>query len=452
MTHILHINDNNLLIQQSLDAGGDIVQRSRGYAWLNGDEVRFDLNSDTAPVRHLHLKPQEINSRYWQQCAENSIPPNGAGMRHAADLVWRHLAELKSAVEFQDLALIVPAHYQDTHLRLLLGVAKANGIDVSAMFAKPVYAVRQYAETMGEFVHVDVQLHQTVVSKVAVSERSLELTHVDTNADVSLSSLQDGLLQALQQRFIQHDRFDPLHDAETEQQLFDQLPTIVAAALTQEKAPVGVQHKGRLYNTTFERSDVESSFSDLLDLIGAKRVHVIVDMNNGFDLSQLNGSNITNLSWASMPQALHSAELSSKNESGDVVYRTSLPFLKPKSVSKPKSESLTDATHASELKATESDLPKVSQLEAADEISTVTHLMQLGVAVPLNNASIVTDEALLKLSIATQASDDVSDMLKRGKLEIVNEPSRTYLKPNDRLMSPIADGVITAISVSESQS
>ena len=109
--------------------------RSQGYAWLKDDEVLFDVNHSERPVDHCRLAPQQVNNRYWQQCAQTAIASNGAGMRHAADLIWKHLSEVKAKHELTALALVVPAHYRDTHLQLLLGVAKATGLTISALIS-----------------------------------------------------------------------------------------------------------------------------------------------------------------------------------------------------------------------------------------------------------------------------------------------------------------------------
>ena len=158
----LHINDNNLLLQALQEEGGKTIQRSRGYAWFKGEDVIFDLTNDVEPVRQCRRVPQQINSRYWQQCAQTAIGENAAGMRHAADIIWKHLGEFKKLNSLEKLALVVPANYRDAHLQLLLGVSKANDLDITSLISKPVWASLNSGIKESQIVHLDVQLHQTV--------------------------------------------------------------------------------------------------------------------------------------------------------------------------------------------------------------------------------------------------------------------------------------------------
>ena len=119
------------------------------------------------------------------------------------------------------MALVVPANYRDAHLQLLLGVAKANQLEITSLISKPAWCTRQARLAASKVVHVDVQMHQTVVSTVSISDTEVVLENAKVVAEVSLVNMQEALLQSLQACFIREDRFDPLHDAGTEQQLFD---------------------------------------------------------------------------------------------------------------------------------------------------------------------------------------------------------------------------------------
>ncbi len=438
MAHILHINDNHLLVQSALEEGGSVLQRSQGYAWLKGKEVLFDLNSELSPRSQCRLSPQQINSRYWQQCAKTAIAGNGAGMRHAADLIWKHLTELKAKLALDELAMVVPAHYQDSHLKLLLGVAKASGLQATALISKPVLAAQQANLSVGRAWHIDVQMHQVVVSQLSVNETEVVLEDIDVKPEIGLYALQEALLHKLQASFIQTDRFDPLHDAETEQQLFDQLPSIVERACGGEKVSVSLGLNNKLYNAEASNADMQSVFSELTELIDSLSSNqIIVDLNDEFDLSQLTGIADKSISWADTPKPIVNAMAVNMNDAGEVIYQTSLPVSKLSRVEKsPKTP----------LVAEQSQPQASTESSSASELIDATHLMQLGLAVPIQNAKIAITNARLSLAFSEQASDVVG-MLKSGELQIINDQTRHALKANDRLMSPLADGVITAVTL-----
>ena len=456
MTHVLHVSDNNLLLQ-SLAQGGDhgvTVARSQGYAWLKGDQVLFDINSESSPVAHCRLAPQQINSRYWQQCAQTAISDNGAGMRHAADLIWKHLAELKAKFDLESLVLVVPANYRDPHLQLLLGVAKAAGLDILALISKPVLAVQQHLIDANTALHVDVQLHQTVISTLAIDGTDIRLVDVDIKPELGIQSMQESLLHALQNNFIRSDRFDPLHDADTEQQLFNQLPNIVQSAVKGEKSNVGVQHQGKLYSTVIDSSESEAALAGMVTQLRELRApQLLVDMNASFNFSDLSSLASQNIRWVSDDcPAPSAAAIAGKNEQGNVVYQTTLPNLgdRPSQTSKERDSAVEQASVTQAASQVDQPVKQSMVSSSANaEQPTATHLVQLGLAIRVDQASITTDGAVLKLvrSDTSSPASSMAELLGNGGLQIINDQDRTELLANDRLMSPVADGVITAITL-----
>lgn len=436
MPYILHLNDNNLLIQQ-----GETVSRSQGYAWLKGDAVVFDGDPVDAPVKHCRLAPQEINSRYWQQCEQSAIANNGAGMRHAADLVWRHLGDLKARFSIDDAVLVVPSHYRSSNLQLLLGIAKSSKINVYGLVNKAVLALHKQVTSSGDYLHLDVQLHQTVISQLNVNDGMMSLGEVEVLQDVGIHAMQEALLKALQNNFIQNDRFDPLHDAETEQQLFDQLPEIAQQIAESGKASVGLQHQGRMHSTSMDSklwyATLEPFFKKLISTGKAANVqHVYVDMNAAFDaavpLSLVNAG----LSVIDAVPAVDAPLLDSDTTAeGALVYRTELP-----SARSTKESAAVDTG----LQAKPQSVKTNVQAAAVDTSNgSATHLLLSGIAVPINKAELRTDNSQLSLHVA--ASGNVEAMIQAGKLVILNDEGRHALRPNDRLGSSLADGVITVI-------
>lgn len=442
MSHILHINDNNLLVQQISEGRMVLLLRSQGYAWLKEDQVIFDLEDDNHPAKHCRIAPQEINNRYWQQCAQTAIAGNGAGMRHAADLIWKHLGALKSKLDINSLAMVVPANYRDSHLQLLLGVAKANDLVSPGLVSKPVLAAQQERFPIGTATHIDLQLHQTVVSTLTVSATEVTLSDVVIKTDLGIHALQESLLRNLQVAFIRSERFDPLHDATTEQQLFDQLPAIIASLANGDKVSVGVEHQGKLYSTSVDRNEVEDAFIEFNALLKENVGNVIIDTNAAFDLSGLQGLANQALVWATGAPSLNLESFGSDGADGTeeaLLYQTSLPSLRKSTV---------DTVRP--LPAKKSHTERVKKTEPLNDGATsVTHLMQKGVAIAINQVCVNVDNAILSIN-SHESVSDLDDMLKNGQLEIVNDAARSSvaeLRANDRLVSPLADGVLTALRV-----
>ena len=445
MTHLIYINDNNLLIQ-----AGSNVQRAQGYAWLKGDEVLFDTDATRSPVRHCRLAPQEINNRYWQQCDESSVTQNGAGMRHAADLIWRHLGELKQQHDIDSAVLVVPSHYRQTNLQLLLGVAKSSGIAVTGLVNKAVLALHDKSLESGSYTHLDVQLHQTVSSTLHLDSGVLKLGAVEIIQDVGIHAMHEALLKGLQKNFIQNDRFDPLHDAGTEQQLFDQLPELMQQINESGKVNIGVQHQGRLHSTSLDARAWDAFLEPFVMKILAAGAntgaqHVYVELNAAFDAAlpqTLNDAGLTVIEGVNRVPS----ELLEHREGDAVVYLTDLPSINQSSLAKnPQPSTAADVDDSKKSTPPGNGVVKSSTSRAAAVLENgATHLLLAGQAIEIDKVNIVIDGSELTMQ---SGSSNVKSMLAKGQLTVLNDEGRLELQPNDRLGSQLADGVITVIQV-----
>jgi len=437
MIHILHINDYNLVVQST-----EVLARSQGYAWIKDGAVMFDCNSELAPIKSCRLEPQQINSRYWQQCEQSSIASNSAGMRHAADLIWRHLSELKSQYALGKVLLVVPSHYQAANLQLLLGIAKSCGIEVVGLLNKAIAAVHDRSGDIGEYLHVDVQLHQSVCTRVIDDGKRVSLGDVDVVQSVGIQAMQDAALKAIQEKFIQNDRFDPLHYAETEQQIFDQLNDVAKQVQELGKATITVQHQERLHRISIDSKLWSATLTPLLQKVLAQTsgaARVFIDLNGAFHNSVLPDLVNKKLSVLAEPPKLNASSLASDVSVDEpLIYQTEMP----KSVSSSMPESGARTAVKSEL-GTESNLP----INRASELKTnsATHLLHLGVAVPISRAELRTETS--QLSLHEGGSGNVQSLLDSGQIFIVNDEPRRTIALNDRLGSHLADGVITVIRV-----
>lgn len=450
MVDALHINDNNLVLES---AGQRSV--SQGYAWLKGDQVLFDIDQLDSPVSHCRVAPQQINNRYWQQCEQSAIPANGAGMRHAADLVWQHLNQLRQQKNLTDLILVVPSHYRESNLQLLLGIAKACQLEVKGLLNKAVLALQNELQADGEYWHFDVQLHQTVCSRIGLAKGLVSLAEVEILSDVGIYLMQEALLKGLQNNFIQNDRFDPLHDAATEQQLFDQLPNIAMQLADTGKASVGLEHQGRLHNTTLDAKEWQAllaPFSDRLIDVSGSADGSYIDFNAAFDNAGLDL--LTQAGFIQMHQAVNFpvGYEAVASDSGSIIYRTDLPLSKPRAKPTKNADVSKQAIEQSKLAANSHD--KLSQAQEKSSTSPfnadvslplVTHVLCGGKAMPVANAYITTENGVLGLQQGAQGN--VQQLLSSGGLFILNDEGRRELKINDRIGSNLADGVLTVIQV-----
>lgn len=452
MPTTLHLNDNNIVIQ-----AGDQTHRSQGFAWLKKGEVYFDLNAQHNAVENCRIAPQQINNRYWLQCEQSTIPPNKSGMRHSADLIWRHLSELTKAFQLTEVVLVVPSHYQTANLQLLLGVAQTCGLKVVGLVNKAIWELADQVDQPGSYLHIDIQLHQTVCSIVSLQDGELSLSAVDVVQQISLQAIQDSLLKAIQHSFIQNDRFDPLHHAETEQQLFNQLPAFAEQLLQQKIINIQLDYQGSQHSSSVDSLqwfDAIDSFKQQLDTILQNNAEMITSASaslsnsdpagrvflssNGFQALQL-GPTVTLLGD---PASRSYAELfGSNDDNAELDYDCSVaikdrPFEEPNQSTQEACATLPKEAGAGKRSAG-------AQLNSTAE--RATHLLQAGIAVPLQTACISWSDNQLMLH--RDDTPNLTQLLTSGKLFVVGDAARTSLLPNDRLGSNLADGVITVVQV-----
>lgn len=440
MQAIISINDNNILIQQR-----DTIVSTQGYACLLDDEILFDFADSRSAIKSCRLTPQQIQNRYWQQCAQTSIGTNNSEVRNSADLIWRHMSSMREKFALDQVVFVVPSHYQQDNLQLLLGIANSAGLTPKGLVNKAVLVAQHQVQQDGNYFHIDLQLHQTVCSLVEVRQGVANLSDIDIVNDVSILQIQDALLRQMQQSFIQNDRFDPLHYADTEQQLFDQLSDVAKNIALEGKASIAVKHAAQLHSITFDsnqwNSVIEPFATKMMSMAKAnKSAHILMQLNRlfaGIVPPSLNKAGVSLVE----DSFLIKSNLVNENSFNDqgLVYRLELPLLQAKGQSEPVEKSVNKP-----ISHTQDKPRSQNQVQASD---TVTHLMQAGLAIPLQHTHINISAGQLELSHADISN--VTTMLENQQLFILNDSKRSNLQLNDRLGSNHADGVINAIQVLE---
>ena len=440
MTDILYISDNNLRLQKSNSSS---IVHSQGYAWLKGDQVIFDNQLDNKPINFCRLSPQEINNRYWLQCDKSSVSANKAGMRHSADLIWKHLSELKRENGISELVLVVPSHYRSENLELLFGILVSLEIKVKGIINGAILSLNKQLSSDGHYIHADVQLHQTVLSFIEVKHGRATLSDVETLQSVGIGAMYDALLKTLQKQFIANGRFDPLHNAETEQQLFNSLPKITKQLNQSTKAVVEVNFQNQLHSTSIDDkvwNDTLRPFVEELLQVKSRADHLFIQMNNAFEHVALSGLTATAVTLLGDALLEKSSSLPNAQSNNGLQYVTEFQVFNPQEQTQQKLKN----TKVESSPKTVSD--GVEKAGLKKQTRTATHLLQGGIAVAIEHAEIrMLDQ---QLTLHKSKLGNAQSLLSTGKIIVLNDESCRQFRPNDRLGSHLVDGVITVIRVS----
>ena len=211
---VIEINDAAL---QAADAGG-ILATSPGFALLQGKELRLGAEAE---ARH-RLFPTNSHDKFWHELNLAPLPVRGR-IRHHADLAYSHLLALANEAEIDgEVIFAIPGHFTQEQLGLLLGIAGQCPFQATGMIDSALAAAISAAPA-ADVVHVSLHLHQVLLTRILIRDGE---AIVDNVAQVPLAGRQqllDALMRVANDAFIRQCRFNPQHEAVSEQQLYSLL-------------------------------------------------------------------------------------------------------------------------------------------------------------------------------------------------------------------------------------
>ncbi len=239
-----HLNDAGIVVVDDQR----ILYREPGFALLEDSHL---VTGDDA-YRSARLKPRNIQNHYWSELHAEPLADRRFRHLSAADLVSRQLEQMWRRVSGHGsrLAMAVPPTMSKASLGLLLGIAAELGIPIVAMVDAAVAATRRRYEHAVP-VHVDIGLHSSTLSRLQ-QDRQVQADRSVVVDDAGMLALQDSWLRLIAEAFVQQSRFDPLHTAETEQALQNQLPDWLARASTSSAVTMHVEYRGSRHEAGIE--------------------------------------------------------------------------------------------------------------------------------------------------------------------------------------------------------
>lgn len=191
-----------------------------GYALLTDQGV---VTGEEA-MRKAWLLPQQSNNQYWHQLSLSPLTGANRYARHHADLAYAQLQSLyRESGKPENIIFAVPGNFTNDQLSILLGLAKASPFNATGLVDSAV-AATCHADTTGDVIHIDIQLHSSVITRLECGARITRLQK-GQHPDVSLQGFYDTWAHFIANKFINQYRYDPMHTAKGEQQLRNLLPS-----------------------------------------------------------------------------------------------------------------------------------------------------------------------------------------------------------------------------------
>jgi hypothetical protein len=149
----------------------------------------------------------------------------------------------------------VPPHYRREQLGVLLGIAQECAIRVRALVDSAAAASsRPYPGQ--QLLYLDAGLHRVSITRLQQSEQDVASQAGSELADIGLAGLNDHWARRLAELFVLGSRFDPLHRAETEQLLYEQLPIWLALLQESESAEAELSFAGEQFRVELRREQI----------------------------------------------------------------------------------------------------------------------------------------------------------------------------------------------------
>jgi hypothetical protein len=229
----LELSDAGILVAASKPAGlleidGNSVE-SPGFALAE----KQGLTVGVAAERKAHLYPRQILNQFWDQLNIEPLEQPNPFVQNHAEIAFAHFARIWQNVKQHagEMLIAVPGFYNREHLGFILGITQELGIPVKGFIPLAVAAVPERLPE-GLLLHM----------KDSISAEGY-----------GLSKLYRRWVDAIAEEFVRSTRFDPLHQAATEQELYDRLPSILRQLYRDSDVYFEMTGGSKVYHATLTR-------------------------------------------------------------------------------------------------------------------------------------------------------------------------------------------------------
>lgn len=272
----LELIDAGLVLAQQGSEPAAVLREVPGVAVLEETQT---LTGREAALR-IRLKPLIAHTNFWRTLSTEPLVRPSRLAHTTADLAFAQAEELFAAYksDTEGVLLAIPAGYSREQLGLLLGVINETGVSVAGV-VDVALAACSLEPAPARVLHLDLELHQatlTVLEYVGGDRAGLKRSRYEIAPRHGLLSLQQTWMRLIAENFVSHTRFDPLHDAASEQRLLDQLPAWLAQLPDNEFLTLTLQFGERELAIELQREQflaaAEAHYAELLKLVQGARV------------------------------------------------------------------------------------------------------------------------------------------------------------------------------------
>ncbi|PCJ43610.1 MAG: hypothetical protein COA71_01695 [SAR86 cluster bacterium] len=259
MTTLIELHDHNIRISSPQGLLGE----SPGFA--NIFEKPPVFGADAIGLTRLH--PQQSFNQFWFQLGLDPLVNKNKLFRHQADLAFGHLESITKQFELDgETIFAVPSHYTATQLATLLGLVKHCSINAAGLVDLALLAMAKLQEHQ-HALFMDVQLHQTVLTLVTKEQGEIIREKVLPVPGTGLLSLHDAWTNTITDAFIKQSRFDPLHNADTEQYIYNEMEKWLKAVTVNKEILLEINNKGAIHQANLTLKKFEQRAQSIFNRV-----------------------------------------------------------------------------------------------------------------------------------------------------------------------------------------
>jgi hypothetical protein len=216
--------------------------------------VRF--GDDALRLSRIH--PRQANQHYFTRLNADPLPVPARRARNHADLVYLHLKMFQPYIDAEggELLLAVPGIFSPDQLGVLLGVLQEVGVRVTG-FVDAAVAALSNQPVAARAYHLDVMMQRAVVTAVEGGGDSIVKVSAQEVPEGGLNRLLEAWINVIADRFVRETRFDPLHAAATEQQLFNKVYEWIEHGAPGQELVVEIAHGDHTRRVELNRALLE---------------------------------------------------------------------------------------------------------------------------------------------------------------------------------------------------
>ena len=269
----LELIDAGLTLAQQRDDDASVLSIAPGVAVLDENAT---LTGDAAAPR-LRLQPLLAQTNFWRGLSIEPLVRPSRLVRTTADAAFAQANALLESHKSDDegVLLAVPAGYTREQLGLLLGVINETGVNVAGVVDAALAACSLEAAP-ARVLHLDLELHQALLTALDYAGNGLKRNRYEIAPRRGVLALQQAWMQMIAEAFVRNTRFDPLHDAASEQRLLNQLPHWLEQLADNETLTLSMQFGDRPLEIELTRAQfiaaAEAHYAELVKLVQDARV------------------------------------------------------------------------------------------------------------------------------------------------------------------------------------